>query len=367
MEPSSALRGGLAQDRPGQAGRPARAVDPDLGRGVGVHLAAGRGQRGGRARVALGHDHDPGSTARTLQPSVGNSSSGTGIVSIPSSPRSSHRPTGRSGRKDDREVVGDRRDDRQEVDQLGGPLPVREVEDPDVALDDRVELAGALGVGAQRPADAQQVGPEPERVATLDRARRLDPGQRRHAALVEPGLGEQLLALAVGLARPERDRAPVGHQERVELVDEVRRVALRAELVDRRSEAGQELDEGVVLALGDVEVDRVEEAVGRVVEGAPEGRPRPLDQDVAQRRGHALGAEGEGHGLHPCRIARRTGPDRCSPAGLPTLGAGAEYQAVEDVRVVRSWSSDDLVDRWLAIREAWTQTTFYVFHPESWR
>lgn len=60
-------------------------------------------------------------------------------------------------------------------------------------------------------------------------------------------------------------------------------------------------------------------------------------------------------------------PDRWSPAGPPTLGAGAEYQAVEDVRVVRSWSSDDLVDRWLAIREAWTQTTFYVFHPESWR
>ncbi len=65
--------------------------------------------------------------------------------------------------------------------------------------------------------------------------------------------------------------------------------------------------------------------------------------------------------------------DRSSPVCPPTHGTGAGSgsgsgdEMVEDVRVVRSWSSDDLVDRWLAIREAWTQTTFYVFHPESWR
>jgi hypothetical protein len=62
-------------------------------------------------------------------------------------------------------------------------------------------------------------------------------------------------------------------------------------------------------------------------------------------------------------------PDRPTNASRATFGAGADFgdKAVEDVRVVRSWSSDDLVERWLAIREAWTQTTFYVFHPESWR
>ena len=40
----------------------------------------------------------PGRTARTLQPSVRNSSSGTSISRMPSSPSSSHSPTGRSGR-----------------------------------------------------------------------------------------------------------------------------------------------------------------------------------------------------------------------------------------------------------------------------
>ena len=151
----------------------------------------------------------------------------------------------------------------------------------DVALDDRVELACALGVGAQGPADAQQVRSEPERVTALDRPRILDPADRRHAALIQPGLFEQLLAAPVGLARPERDRALVGDEQRVELVDEIRRIALGVELVDRRPEPRQELDEGVVLALGDVEVDRVEEAVGRVVEGPPERRAGPLDEDVA--------------------------------------------------------------------------------------
>ena len=36
---------------------------------------------------------------------------------------------------DDREVVGDGRDDRHQVDELGRAAPVRDVEDPDVAAD----------------------------------------------------------------------------------------------------------------------------------------------------------------------------------------------------------------------------------------
>jgi hypothetical protein len=53
-----------------------------------------------------------------------------------------------------------------------------------------------------------------------------------------------------------------------------------------------------------------------------------------------------------------------SPA---VLGAGPVDEALEDVRVIRSWASGELRDRWLGIREAWTQTTFFVVHPESWR
>ena len=113
---------------------------------------------------------------------------------------------------------------------------------------------------------------------------------RRHAAGVEPGLDEELLAAPVRLARPERDRATVGHEERVELVDEVGRVALGVELVDGRPEARQQLRERVVLAARDLEVDRTAEPVGRIVEGAPEGGAGPLDEHLDEAVGHALGA-----------------------------------------------------------------------------
>jgi hypothetical protein len=64
---------------------------------------------------------------------------------------------------------------------------------------------------------------------------------------------------------------------------------------------------------------------------------------------------------------RSSSADRASRSGPPTLGTGSDDEALEDVRVVRSWASEELSERWLAIRETWTQTTFYVFHPESWR
>ena len=47
---------------------------------------------------------------------------------------------------------------------------------------------------------------------------------------------------------------------------------------------------------------------------------------------------------------------------------------IEDVRVVRSMSSDEIRERGLALRErraalrrAWEHTTFYLFDAESWR
>ena len=75
-------------------------------------------------------------------------------------------------------------------------------------------------------------------------------------------------------------------------------VELDVEHVDARPERRQRLDERVVLAACELEVDRVEEAVGRIVEGGAERRPRPLDEDVEQRRGHALGAEPAIGGQH---------------------------------------------------------------------
>ena len=148
-----------------------------------------------------------------------------------------------------------------------GPLPVRDVEDPHVAADERGELPRAGVVRAQRPADAEQVRPQPERVAALDRARRLDPARPSGCpAAVVQRLEGRRLAGAVRLAGPQRDRAAVGDEQRVERVDEVRAVGLASSTWTVGPSAGEDVDEGVVLAPRDVEVDRVEEAVRRVVE-----------------------------------------------------------------------------------------------------
>jgi hypothetical protein len=68
--------------------------------------------------------------------------------------------------------------------------------------------------------------------------------------------------------------------------------------VDGRAQVGQDRRQRVVLALGRVQVDGVQVAVGGIVEGGAEGRSGALHQDVAQPRGHALGAEGAG--AHAC-------------------------------------------------------------------
>ncbi len=88
--------------------------------------------------------------------------------------------------------------------------------------------------------------------------------------------------------------------------------------MDARPERGEGLDEGVVLALRDCEVDGVQEAMRRVVERRPERRPGPLDEHVPQRGGHALGAEAPVGGDHRQQDSRRLGrwsalPRRAAP------------------------------------------------------
>ena len=133
--------------------------------------------------------------------------------------------------------------------------------------------------------------------------------------------------LPVGLAGAERDRPGVRHEQRIELVDEVRARGLGIEDVDGGAEAGEQFGERVVLALGERQVHGVEEAVGRIVERPPEGRSRPLDEDLAQRRGHALRPErAASHGFdhrlcpgagEPGRRARRDDPESLDEAGPP--------------------------------------------------
>ena len=67
--------------------------------------------------------------------------------------------------------------------------------------------------------------------------------------------------------------------------------------------------------------------------------------------------------------------DRPGLAGDPTVPLGPPAVAgIEDVRVVRSMSSDEvrergqaLHERRAALRRAWEHTTFYLFDAESWR
>ena len=95
----------------------------------------------------------------------------------------------------------------------------------------------------------------------------------------------------VGLPERSAISAAVGHQGRVERVDEVGAGCLGLELVDGDTKSGQDGAEGVVLAAGLGQVDRVQESVSGVFVRAAERLARALHQHLMERGGHALGAE----------------------------------------------------------------------------
>src|SRR5450759_1037012 len=104
------------------------------------------------------------------------------------------------------------------MEQLGGPPPVRDLEDADVAAEDCRELPRPGVGGAERPRDAEEVGPKPERVPAVDGPRRPNPAQRRDSANVHPPLELGLLTAPGRLAGAEGDGAPIGDEEGVERV-----------------------------------------------------------------------------------------------------------------------------------------------------
>ena len=116
-----------------------------------------------------------------------------------------------------------------------------------------------------------------------------------------------------GLPGPERDRAAVGHQQRVEGVDEVRRRRSpsrgRGRAVRARS---SDVDEGVVLAPRELEVDRVQEPVGRIVEGARRtpGRAASRARRAAARTCSARRSAGSWRS--PDEDSRRSSGGRCA-------------------------------------------------------
>ncbi len=59
--------------------------------------------------------------------------------------------------------------------------------------------------------------------------------------------------------------------------------------------------------------------------------------------------------------------DRPGGTAASATGRRDAAPAIEDLRVIRSLSSEQLRDRAAAIRRIWRQTTFYLFDPDSWR
>ena len=253
-------------------------------------------------------------------------------------------------------------------------------------------------VRPQRPADAEQVRPQPERVAALDRAGRLDAAER--SGCPRPCVQASRMAGspgAVRLAGSERDRAAVGDEQRVEGVDEVRvagRVGARARGRSGRARRATST-KASCSRCASVEVDRLQEAVGRVVERPPEGRAGPLDEHVAQRRRSCSGRRSAARSSSSAQYSR--GPDRRSTLARTMAG----YAVNARIERVEPHASRRRVDRrgvggptgratpaaastpidhraatargdprpsaGTRIRERWAQMTFFLFDPDSWR
>jgi hypothetical protein len=64
--------------------------------------------------------------------------------------------------------------------------------------------------------------------------------------------------------------------------------------------------------------------------------------------------------VHP-RVARWTG------AGQPDRAAEDPILEPEAIDLVGRPLAAIVAERWARIREAWAQTTFYLFDPDSWR
>ena len=59
--------------------------------------------------------------------------------------------------------------------------------------------------------------------------------------------------------------------------------------------------------------------------------------------------------------------DRPGGTAAPASVRRDAAPAIEDLRVIRSLSSEQLRERAATLRRIWRQTTFYLFDPDSWR
>ena len=256
----------------------------------------------------------PGRTASTLQPSVGYSSSGTSTSRMPRAAHQLPQPHRQERQVDDREVVGDRRHDREEVDELGRAL-ASTGRRRSARRRRRSARAGARRRRSSGASARCRAGPAEARTCRRPRS---CPGASIRPAVGMPAAVVHASRTAgsparFGLAGTERDRAAIRDQQRVEVVDEVGVVvaARLVEDVDRHAQPGQYVDERVVLAAGPIEVDRAEEPATTASSNArPNARPGPLTRTSRQVGRHRLRAVGPARDRHCRRIARESGPVR---------------------------------------------------------
>ncbi len=70
-------------------------------------------------------------------------------------------------------------------------------------------------------------------------------------------------------------------------------------------------------------------------------------------------------GFAASRRIERVSPrlaDRGANRDVANIEADEDFIELVDVR-----TADPLIDRWAAFRERWSELTFYLFDPQSWR
>jgi hypothetical protein len=134
------------------------------------------------------------------------------------------------------------------------------------------------------------VAVEPEEVSALGRGLSLEAPKDGDAGLLETAAQGFFLAAAQGLAHPQQHRAPLGNQDGVEDVDGIRAVRLGRGVPDHLGAgAAQQINEGVVLAPGSLQIDPRGVMPAHGI-GVAEGLVRPADEDAAQGSDHGLTA-----------------------------------------------------------------------------
>src|SRR3954453_16867262 len=133
---SRSIARSATQDRPRHAGGTAGAVEPDLGRGIRMDLAARRGERRPGPGIAFGKDDHARPNRQDVAPErwefvVGDLDHADVKIDeqLPQADREQRHVH-------DGKVVGDRRDHRHEMDELTRATPVRHVEHANIATDE---------------------------------------------------------------------------------------------------------------------------------------------------------------------------------------------------------------------------------------